>query len=248
MDFLRNELLSSSGGTSSLSLKKTDVVNHQVIVDRIKAILPNAEVLLADEPIEMFYANEPKENWEYEKDYSCVSPPFPLFFLEAKRPTKVSSQVAYMDAGILPARWGVLFEAISNSFGWTQKEIDFVLKTLGLKLAPEHWLYAVNFVFSDDKGKFQTPLQTWFFVMDKEGKPIRNPKILSVPEWVKFPEAFRNLLSSLMTQFCISSFYVLDSINSFTVKVDKKQTSAAILGATGKAQNQLLHYHQLTKY
>lgn len=78
----------------------------------LKGALLEAEVIAGDEVGEYMYGVTDQEDWDVYTDFPCLAPPFPLFWVELRRPSRViSSRLGECDPKGLPYAWGFLFQA-----------------------------------------------------------------------------------------------------------------------------------------
>jgi hypothetical protein len=224
-----------------------DVTDQNLIIHRFYSLLLKAEVIVADQAIEKFYAVTGREEWEYEKHYDCVLPPFSLFFLETKKPSLIRSSIAFDDASSLSNSWGVLFQEISLNSGFSESEMARIFSNFGLKYLQGYWLYTLNFVFEEPNRKvtFGIPEVTAFFLIDKKGKIIRNPIFMFHQKWKLLPQSSIESMEQVVANFSASAFYCLDLLNSLQWKLEKKYTSSGILGNVAGC---LTHYNLLVPY
>jgi hypothetical protein len=80
---------------------------------RVKVLesLGRAKVIVADNVSEYLYANDPKEEWDYLKDFPACAPPFDEFFVEFSRPSRLFSEGVISSTERFPDRWGWLFRS-----------------------------------------------------------------------------------------------------------------------------------------
>ncbi len=228
-------------------INNIDVTDQNLIIHRFYSLLLKAEVIVADQAIEKFYAATAREEWEYEKHYDCVLPPFSLFFLEAKRPSLIKSSIAFDDASSLSNSWGVLFQEISLNSGFSESEITRIFSNFGLEYLRGHWFYSLNFAFDEPgrKDTFGIPEVTAFFLIDKNGKIIRNPIFMFHQKWKLLPQSGIKSIEQVIANFSLSAFYCLDLLNSLQWKLEKKYTSSGILGNVAGCST---HYNLLVPY
>jgi hypothetical protein len=78
-----------------------------------RAKLDRAEFIEASVACEYFYAGTDQEEWSIERDFPRLLPPFPVFWIEMKRPSRVVSRVnGTLPSDGLPERMGFLFEKL----------------------------------------------------------------------------------------------------------------------------------------
>lgn len=70
-------------------------------------------IIVADNVCEYLYAGTDQEEWHPKADFPTLAPPFPLFWLEMRRPSRiVSCETGEMSARTLPYAWGYFCQAI----------------------------------------------------------------------------------------------------------------------------------------
>ena len=79
----------------------------------LASALDRCQVVVVDDMAGLFYATEDPEAWEVGADFLDVAPPFPLMWMECRRPSGLPRGVAEAPGGwdTLPPSWGWLFEA-----------------------------------------------------------------------------------------------------------------------------------------
>lgn len=77
-------------------------------------LVATAKLVVADNVSEYFYANNPKENWIFSKDFPCCVPSFPRMFIEFTRPSCLLSEGKVLSSSKFPNRWGWFLEAVSR--------------------------------------------------------------------------------------------------------------------------------------
>lgn len=55
--------------------------------------LTQAEVLVIDNVSDYLFSGTTQEYWEWDRDFPCLAPPFPLFWMEYRAPTRIISDV-----------------------------------------------------------------------------------------------------------------------------------------------------------
>jgi hypothetical protein len=84
----------------------------------IRAKLDKAELIEASGVCEYFYAGTDQEEWSIERDFPKLVPPFPVFWIEMKRPSRIVSRVnGTLPSDGLPERMGFLFERLELAQG-----------------------------------------------------------------------------------------------------------------------------------
>ncbi len=83
-----------------------------------RARLDEAELIEASELCEFFYAGTDQEEWSIERDFPKLAPPFPVFWIEMKRPSRIVSRVVGVrPSDCLPERMGFLFQRVTTEQG-----------------------------------------------------------------------------------------------------------------------------------
>lgn len=222
------------------------LVNHRLILERVQERLKTAEAILIDNVSEYFFATARQEEWFYEEHFPCVIPPYPVFFMEAHRPTRVASEKGEMNAKLLPRRWGLLFEVVSRDFGWSDDEINSIAASAGLDLSQARWLYAVNFVYQDEDNKTFTPRQTWFFPVDGAGRITRHPKILATHALGRAAPEHRKVLNLLLMTISYPAFLALYFLQFRTVRlVDEAPPEKLNRARERRGKRPFVRYHVL---
>jgi len=76
-----------------------------------RAKLDEAELIEASELCEFFYAGTDQEEWSIERDFPKLAPPFPVFWIEMKKPSRIVDRVTGAQSSDgLPDRMGFLFQ------------------------------------------------------------------------------------------------------------------------------------------
>lgn len=75
------------------------------------AAVGESKVIVADNVGEFFYADNPQEEWDFQKDFPACAPPFPDFFVEFARPSRLNSEGTLKPPEGFPDRWSWLFSA-----------------------------------------------------------------------------------------------------------------------------------------
>lgn len=169
-------------GIKPSEFTNSDVTQPNLVIPRFHYLLQKAETIVADQAIEKFYAETAREQWEFEKHYKCVLPPFNIFFLETKRPSFIKSESGFTHGSLLSHSWGVLFQEISLHSGFTEIELTKIFSDLEIKYSKGFWLYHLNFAFDEPNRKdtFAIPDVAAYFLVDADGKIVKNP-IIDVP-------------------------------------------------------------------
>lgn len=73
----------------------------------------SSQIVVADNVCEYVYAGTDQETWELTQDFPCLTPPFPHFWVEMRRPSRiVSRDFGEKSNREMPASWGFLFQGI----------------------------------------------------------------------------------------------------------------------------------------
>lgn len=82
--------------------------------------LRKAVIIDASNACEYFYAVSDQEVWKISQDFPNLTPPFPVFWIEMKRPSRIVSETnGVIDSKkLLPLRSGFLFEAYPINRAW----------------------------------------------------------------------------------------------------------------------------------
>src|ERR1700686_4011885 len=82
--------------------------------------LTQAAIIEASNVCEFFYAGSDQEVWTVSKDFPNLAPPFPIFWIEMHRPSRIVSDLnGELDSTkALPFRSGFLFEASPINQAW----------------------------------------------------------------------------------------------------------------------------------
>jgi hypothetical protein len=83
--------------------------------EELKREISLAPVIAIDDVSEVFYADNPKEEWDYTQDFPSFAPPFPEFFIESRRPSRLNSEGVIKDASSIPPLWGWYFTTTSRA-------------------------------------------------------------------------------------------------------------------------------------
>lgn len=85
--------------------------------DDLRDKIAASVIISADNVCEYLFAGTDQEEWEYMKDFPCCAPPFPSFFIEMARPSRITSEKPRpgSSASMLPLQWGWYFEAIDHA-------------------------------------------------------------------------------------------------------------------------------------
>lgn len=68
-------------------LMPDELAKKQIV--RIQSDIHSRPSICADNASD-YYFNSPQIHWDYKTDFPCVSPPFPLFFLEMRCPRRIN--------------------------------------------------------------------------------------------------------------------------------------------------------------
>src|SRR5262245_11375180 len=74
---------------------RADVSREAVARQReeMQEILTSVPVVVVDNVCEYLYAGTSQENWHIMRDFPTLAPPFPRFWMEMRRPSKIISEV-----------------------------------------------------------------------------------------------------------------------------------------------------------
>lgn len=83
------------------------------VVAEIQGDVARAQVIVADNVSDYFFDHE-QNYWVYKRDFPCVAPPWPTFFVEMRRPPRVryEGDKVYVPGPECPTRTGILFDAV----------------------------------------------------------------------------------------------------------------------------------------
>jgi hypothetical protein len=93
-------------------------------VTELREKLPSLEVFNIDNVTEYLYAQTDQEVWDVKADFPCLAPPFPAFWMEFHRPSKIVSCVTgTQDTRAWPYAVGLLFQSTdSDADAWLDKD------------------------------------------------------------------------------------------------------------------------------
>jgi hypothetical protein len=95
-----------------------DAVPH-TIADEAKPALRACEVFLIDNVAEYLYAQTDQEIWDAKSDFPCLAPPFPSFWMEFGRPSRIVSSLSGVTSSQeLPYRVGLWFDYAAPEEVW----------------------------------------------------------------------------------------------------------------------------------
>ena len=124
-------------------------------VNEFRAALAEAQRVVIDNAAEFFYAVSPKEHWDIAKDFPAVAPPWPLFWMEFKKPSRIySDQAGVLSTKGFPKFCGALF------MGRTARDVSEEISNLPVvelrkRLRDEIKRYETAGVFVELKEKIQ---------------------------------------------------------------------------------------------
>ena len=150
--------------------KQTEWRRHSVGIGKIlyERDLP---AILIDNVAEYFYIGTDQENWNLQKHFPNVAPPFPLFWIEYKLPTRIHSEIGDSTGFDLDGRVGWLI------FGTPRDQV------VGENI-PENakWILIgelfIDYGFRRD-GSMVGPHGTMFVPVDEKGAVIEKPGMMS---------------------------------------------------------------------
>jgi hypothetical protein len=81
--------------------------------DGLRMLLRAVPIVVADNVCEYLYAGTDQEEWKIESDFPTLAPPFPSFWLEMRRPSKIiSTEYGERSSRNMGYAWGYFVEAI----------------------------------------------------------------------------------------------------------------------------------------
>ncbi|MGH7743752.1 MAG: hypothetical protein ACREQ5_02895 [Candidatus Dormibacteria bacterium] len=84
----------------------------------IRATLDQAEMIEASEVCELFYTGTAEEDWNFERDFPSFAMPFPVFWIEMKKPSRIFSRLTGTHSTErLVDRTGFLFQRLPLQWG-----------------------------------------------------------------------------------------------------------------------------------
>ncbi len=93
-------------------VRAMDRPSFTTMVEQVRDHLRSAAVIVADNVAEYLYAGTDQEQWDVTRDFPNLAPPFPTFWIETRRPSRiVSRERGELPSELLPFRWGMLFVA-----------------------------------------------------------------------------------------------------------------------------------------
>lgn len=128
-----------------LPLWARDIEVAQISAEHVNALvaakLKQAQVIEASNVCEFFYAGTGQEHWNIKEDFPNLAPPFPLFWVEMRRPSKiVSDEAGERPTWDFPHCVGLLFEAFEGEAGRRNfEEIRPRTPTEGLQQKVDAW-------------------------------------------------------------------------------------------------------------
>lgn len=135
------------------------VVDQEVLAPESTEALATVPVIVADNVAEFYYAGTDQEEWEIEKDFPNLAPPFEQFWIEAARPSRIiSEEFGVLKPTNIPSRWGGYFSSMRNPD----------------RIGDPRWEWTINAVlWSTFKGVREVvgPLGVYGVFVDKGGAP-----------------------------------------------------------------------------
>jgi hypothetical protein len=84
-------------------------------MDVFRSEIQQAEIFNIDNVAEYLYAGTDQEEWDVKKDFPCLAPPFPVFWMEFCRPSRIVSRAAGVQSNAyMPHRCGFLFRFVDQ--------------------------------------------------------------------------------------------------------------------------------------
>jgi hypothetical protein len=89
---------------------RTDLAEPDVEQLLSLAAVAEAQVLVIDNVAEYFYAGTSQEEWDPKEEFPCVAPPYPVFWMEYRRPSRIlSTDYGVKSSAELAEECGFLF-------------------------------------------------------------------------------------------------------------------------------------------
>lgn len=141
------------------------------ISEKYKTALREAIYISADQVSEYFFAVNDQEYWSLEKDFPNLAPPFSQFWIEAKPPTKLNSNVHGVHSwqegtGLRPLSWGAYFRLTTDAF---TKTFPNVISNGAV--AKAKWFIAIT-LFIETPGLGPAPVWEWIICINADGTPV----------------------------------------------------------------------------
>lgn len=93
-------------------LDEGDPREYARLLSELRKDLERAAPIVADNIAEYLYAGTDKEHWDLRQDFPNVAPPFPLFWIEHRRPSLINSdEHGRIDTDLFPRAVGFLVRA-----------------------------------------------------------------------------------------------------------------------------------------
>lgn len=188
--------------------------------DTVFKVLPSIPVIVIDNVAEYIWKITDKEVWDIGKDFPCMAPPFPVFWIEYKYPSIIRS-------------YGKLVERTEESA--IQTGVLFYADVNNLTNSESYWkVTAMSYSkFRENHGIHQIlgPLAICEMLLDKFGNPIEYP-IISIPavKGVKIDYAIaeKELPNIFSASFFVSPCMSLSLMNCKNVKKEMKEPDAPL--------------------
>lgn len=139
------------------------------ITRHLRNKLESAQVIVGDNVTQYLYAGTDQEYWDDRKDFPCIAPPFPNFFIESTAPTREVSRV-YGTREWLPGEttmkaFGILFTT----------DVPPEIHAMGLQLQPSlKWIMqAIGFV--ENRDHIIGPIGSWLYGLNELGGVVNPP-------------------------------------------------------------------------
>lgn len=89
---------------------------EQLLNDNLRKTSKDVVVISGDNVAEYLYSGTEQEEWDIDRDFPCLAPPFPSFFIECAAPTHIVSEVHghIRVPKASPSGWGLFFTASSK--------------------------------------------------------------------------------------------------------------------------------------
>ena len=89
-----DRVLAAADFTPSLYWRQAPRRQRTELLGWLQAAVKNAPVFAIDNVAEYFYAGNDKEEWHPETEFPCLAPPFPVFWMEWRKPSCIRSTVS----------------------------------------------------------------------------------------------------------------------------------------------------------
>lgn len=121
------------------------------VLHAVQRVAEEGQVIVADNVSEYLYAETPQENWDID-NFPCVAPPFPAFWIEWRRPSRVVSETAGLLASSDITPREIAFAVLADRSpegGWTLGMVpvlDWPESLVARAASSRHPLFAAAFV------------------------------------------------------------------------------------------------------